>query len=111
MTAPFLNRSANLTGPYIDMRPVDPNDLYPLRIAAMSLYIEKEGTISIVTVRGNERTLEVPDSFILPVSVYRVKKTGTTAEGIWAFVVDRFYQDTKIPVFSPDVFKEDVFKR
>lgn len=87
MTNPFQNRISSLTGPARDAVPVVPNDSTDLATTAVALYVETGGALSLVTVAGNTRTLNVPDFTILPVGVRRVRATGTTAAGIHALVL------------------------
>jgi hypothetical protein len=87
MANPFKNRAASLHGPVTDIQPVVPNDAGDLPEIAVALYIEMGGTLSITTVSGQSRTLEVTDFSLLPVGVSRVRATGTTASGIHAMVL------------------------
>ena len=87
MTNPFAGRASSLQGPAADIQPVIPNDSTDLPSVALALYVENGGTVSIVTVKGQSRTVELPDFTILPVGVRRVKATGTTASGIHAMVI------------------------
>lgn len=87
MTNPFAHRAASLQGPALDAVPVVPIDSTDLAITAIALYVETGGALSLVTVAGNTRTLNVPDFTILPVGVRRVRATGTTATGIHALVL------------------------
>jgi len=83
---PFKNRVASLSGPARDALPVTPNDATDLPRVALGLYVETGGSLSIVTVAGETRGLNVADFSILPVGVRRVRATGTTATGIHALV-------------------------
>lgn len=74
-------------GPATDVLPVTPDDGIDLPIVASALYVVSGGALSIVTVRGQTRTIEVGDLSLLPVGVRRVRMTGTTASGIHALVV------------------------
>lgn len=87
MTNAFSNRAASLQGPATDLQPVTPNDGADLPDVAIALYVETGGTLSIVTVAGQQRTIELPDFAILPVGIRRVAATGTTASGIHALVL------------------------
>lgn len=87
MTDPFKNRTPSLDGPARDMLPVVPSDAADLAQVAVALYVEGAGTLSIVTVAGETRSVAVASHSILPVGVRRVRSTGTTASGIHAFVV------------------------
>jgi hypothetical protein len=86
MTNPFKNRAASLQGPASDIQPVTPDDAADLPTVAIALYVETGGTLSIVTVSGAARTVELPDFSMLPVGVRKVDQTGTTATGIHALV-------------------------
>jgi len=87
MTNPFSRRSASLSGPGIDYVPVTPNDNTDLADVAASVYVETGGAISFVSVKGQSRTVTVPDFGWLVCGVSRVLSTGTTASGIHAVVV------------------------
>lgn len=87
MTNPFDGRSPGLTGPATDILPVTPDDGTDLSHVALALYAETGGSVSFVTVAGNERTVTLPDFATLPVGVRRVKATGTTATGLHALVL------------------------
>ena len=87
MTNPFAYRVPSLQGPAQDVVPIVPNDGTDLVTMAVALYVETGGTLSLVTVAGNIRSLNVPDFTILPVGARRVRATGTTATGIHALVV------------------------
>ncbi len=84
---PFKNRALALSGPASDALPVTPNDVADLAHVAIGLYVETGGTVSIVTVTGETRTIAVADFSILPIGVQRVRATGTTATGIHALVL------------------------
>ncbi len=84
---PFSHRSAALSGPATDALPVTPSDSVDLAHVAIALYVETGGTLDIVTVAGNTRSLSVLDHSILPLGVRRVNATGTTASGIHALVL------------------------
>ena len=86
MTNPFANRSLSLNGPATDIVPVIPDDTGDLPDVAVALYVEQGGTISLVSVRGEARSVAVADHAVLPVGVRRVAATGTTATGIHALV-------------------------
>lgn len=86
MTNPFSNRSLSLSGPATDIVPVIPDDTADLPDVAVALYVEQGGTISLLSVHGASRSVQVADFAILPVGVRRVVATGTTATGIHALV-------------------------
>jgi hypothetical protein len=87
MQNPFANRNAAVSGPTTDIAPVSPDDNADLSIFAVALYVETGGFLSIVTVAGVQREVEVADFSFLPVGVARVRATGTTAAGIHALVL------------------------
>lgn len=87
MSNPFENRVSSLSGPATDILPVTPDDITELPEVAIALYVETGGVISIVTARGNGRTVTVGDRSILPVGVRQVHATGTSASGIHAMVI------------------------
>ncbi|MFE3836088.1 spike base protein, RCAP_Rcc01079 family [Pseudogemmobacter sonorensis] len=84
MHNPFHSRAMPLSGPAQDIIPVTPSDTVDLAAVAVALYVEGGGNLRVTTVRGNQRTVAVPDMCILPVGVLRVHATGTTATGIHA---------------------------
>lgn len=84
---PFENRIQALSGPATDALPVTPDDSTDLPHVAIGLYVETGGTISMVTVTGETRSMAITDFSILPVGVRRVNATGTTASGIHALVL------------------------
>ncbi len=84
---PFENRIQALSGPATDALPVTPDNSTDLPHVAIGLYVETGGTISMVTVTGEARSMTVTDFSILPVGVQRVNATGTTASGIHALVL------------------------
>lgn len=86
MTNPFSNRSVSLSGPATDIVPVTPDDATDLPDVAVALYIAQGGTVRLVSVRDETRSVPVADFSILPVGVRRVLATGTTATGIHALV-------------------------
>lgn len=87
MTNPFAGRASSLQGPPTDIQPVTPDDSANLPKVAIGLYVETGGTLAILTVAGQERSIEVPDFTIVPIGVRRVLATGTTADGIHALVL------------------------
>ncbi|WP_116087059.1 hypothetical protein [Tropicimonas sp. IMCC34011] len=86
MPNPFANRSLSLSGPAPDIAPVVPADGADLPAIAVALYVETGGTLSVVTVAGESRTIAVGDFSLLPVGIRRVEATGTTASGIHALI-------------------------
>lgn len=84
---PFDNRIQALSGPATDALPVTPDNITDLPHVAIGLYVETGGTVSMVTVSGEMRSIGVADFSVLPVGVRRVNATGTTASGIHALVL------------------------
>ena len=87
MTNPFQSRAPSPGGPATDILAVTPDDATNLPDAAVALYGETGGKVSLVTARGQTRTLRVADFTFLPVGARRVRATGTTAQGLHALVV------------------------
>ncbi len=87
LTNPFENRASSLSGPATDMEPITPDDVTEMAEVAVALYIETGGQLSVLTSRGQSRTVNVVDYSILPVGVRRVNASGTTASGIHAMVI------------------------
>lgn len=87
MANPFENRATALSDPARDLVPVAPDDSNDLPKIALALYVETGGAISLTTVAGHSRSVNVGDFSILPVGVSRVMSTGTTASGIHALTV------------------------
>ena len=87
MTNPFSRRASSLSGPGIDYVPVTPDDGNDLADIAASVFVEGGGAISFVSVKGQTRTVTLPDFGWLVCGVTRVRATGTTATGIHAVVV------------------------
>ena len=84
---PFENRIQALSGPATDALPVAPDNITDLPHVAIGLYVETGGTVNVVTVTGEARSIGVADFSILPLGVRRVNATGTTASGIHALVL------------------------
>lgn len=87
MPNPFSRRASSLAGPGVDYVPVTPDDNTDLPDVAASLYVQGGGTIAFISVKGNSRTVVVPDYGWLVCGVTRVLAAGTTASGIHAVVV------------------------
>ncbi|MCC5992946.1 MAG: hypothetical protein JJT99_10515 [Rhodobacteraceae bacterium] len=83
----FKAHALTPAGPATDILPVTPDDGTDLPLAASALYVETGGTVSVITIRGQMRSIELGDLALLPVGVRRVRATGTTASGIHALVV------------------------
>lgn len=89
-TNPWTGSGGNLTGLARDIVPVTPSDDTDISAGAVAVGITCKttaGNVVIVTAEGNERTYPIALDEVLPVGVSRVKATGTTAVGIWAFMV------------------------
>lgn len=87
MTNPFSRRASSLAGPGIDYLPVTPDDAADLPDVAASLYVEGAGSVTFVSVKGQTRTVAVPEFGWIVCGVTRVLATGTTATGIHGVVV------------------------
>lgn len=68
----------------VGVTPADDTDLTNASI----IYVETAGDLEIVDAKGTTSVVAVPDNFILPVVVVRVKDANTTATGIWAIEVN-----------------------
>jgi hypothetical protein len=75
----------DLDDPLIGGANVTPSNTEDLGFTSRMLYIETGGTLALVMKNGDELTITVPDSMLLPFRVKRVKATGTSATGISAF--------------------------
>jgi hypothetical protein len=75
-TADFANAQAGLESPGIGSFPITPSD--STTIAARSLYVTSAGDVCFVGVDGTTDTWTVPDNFIIPIAVTKVKASGTT---------------------------------
>lgn len=84
--SPVLRLKTDFAGPALDLFPITPDDDTDLPVAADALYIGGHGVMSVVTARGEMRTFPVDDFCIIPVSVRRVRATGTTATDIYGLV-------------------------
>lgn len=88
-TNPFTGSGGNLTGLARDVLPVTPNDSADIVAGAVALGITCKtaaGDVAIVTVAGEDRVYPITLGEVLPVGISRVKDTGTTATGLWAFM-------------------------
>lgn len=88
-TNPFTGSGGNLSGLARDIVPVTPSDSADIVEGAVALGITCKtaaGNVSIVTVEGNTRTYPIAVGEVLPVGISRVRATGTTATGIWAYI-------------------------
>lgn len=87
-TNPWTSSGGNLTGMARDIIPVTPSDTVDIVAGAAALGIRCKGAagdVVIVTLEG-ERTYPIALEEVLPVGIFRVKATGTTATGIWAYM-------------------------
>lgn len=84
---PFENRALSLSGPATDIVPVTPSDTTDLADIAPAIYVETGGAVTITTVAGATRQVNVANFSVLAVGVRRVHATGTTASGIHALVL------------------------
>lgn len=87
MTNPFSRRASSLSGPGIDYVPVIPDDGSDLPAVAASIYVEGGGAVSFISIKGETRTVTVPDFGWVICGALRILATGTTASGIHAVVV------------------------
>lgn len=87
MTNPFSRRASSLSGPGVDYVPVTPNDSTDLQDVAASIYVETGGSVRFVSIKGETRTVLVPDFGWVVCGALRILETGTTASGIHAVVV------------------------
>lgn len=83
MADPFSGFSANPTHPAIHAANVVPSDSTDLATVPRALLIGVAGDLAIITKGGETLTIPVPVG-LLPLSVTRVKSTGTTADDIVA---------------------------
>jgi hypothetical protein len=65
---------------------VTPNDNQDLPNTAHGLYVTTGGDVEMVFADGTEDTWTVPDNFLIPMIVKRVKAENTTASGIKAIL-------------------------
>lgn len=88
MTNPFSSRSVSLSGPGVDYAPVNPSDSADLKDVAIALYAETGGVIRFVSVKGETRSVAVPDFGWVLCGVKAVLSSGTTAGGIHAVTIN-----------------------
>ena len=87
---PFTGAGGNLTGFARDIVPVTPSNTVDISAGAAAFAITCKtaaDNVVITTVEGVDRTYPIALGEVLPVGISRVKATGTTATGIWAFLV------------------------
>lgn len=85
MADPFSSQGASISGPAFNAAAVTPHDDNDLATVARALYVGGEGDVAVITKGGNAVTfVGVLAGSILPVSVSRVKDTGTDATNIVA---------------------------
>ncbi|MEO1313475.1 MAG: hypothetical protein AAFV27_06325 [Pseudomonadota bacterium] len=87
MTNPFSRRASSLSGPGVDYVPITPDDGTDLADVAASIYVEGGGAVQFVSIKGQTRTVTVPDFGWIICGAVRILATGTTASGIHAVVV------------------------
>ena len=82
-----MSKFVDLTsGMVADIIAVTPSDTVDIDGFVVGLYVTDGGDISFET-QGGTRTITVPDNFIITCIVKRVNSTGTTADGIHAFLI------------------------
>lgn len=89
MSNPFSSAATNLAGLARDVIPVTASDTADVALSTVALGITCKGAagnVVITTAAGVDRTYPISQDEVLPVGVSRVKATGTTATGIWAFI-------------------------
>ncbi|MEO0821342.1 MAG: hypothetical protein AAF074_13050 [Pseudomonadota bacterium] len=87
MNNPFQNRASAVAGPGLDYVPLAPNDGSDLADVAIALYVETGGAVTFTSVKGNVRSVNVPNYGYVLCGVKRVHATGTSASGIHGIVV------------------------
>ena len=85
MTINNSHFNVGLTTPGRRAANVTPSDTVRLPFTALTLFITVGGTITYVTVAGDEIQQTVPNNYELPLQVTFVKATGTEATGIVAY--------------------------
>lgn len=85
MPANYINLSAGNVAR--DFSAVTPNNDTDLTGTCIGLYVTGAGNIVYLNANGVERTVTVPANFKLDCIVKRVKATGTTATGIYAYFI------------------------
>lgn len=83
---PFSFRKVPLPSVASDIVPITPSDDDDLQRAAMAIYVEGAGNISVITNSGQTRTFGVTAFSLIPLAVTRILSTNTTATGIHALV-------------------------
>ena len=87
MSDPFATRAGSLDGPGHDYAPVTPADGADLPDVAIALFVESGGSVAFTSVKGESRTVTVPDFGWILCGVRAVAATGTTASGIHAITL------------------------
>lgn len=85
MPANYINLSAGNVAR--DFSLVTPSNTVDLTGTCIGLYVTGAGDIVYLNADGVERTVTVPNNFKLDCIVKRVKSTGTTATGIYAYFI------------------------
>jgi hypothetical protein len=89
-TQPFTSRNTLLAGIGRDVLPVTPSDsadIVPGSVAMGIICKGDAGDVAFVTAAGVQRTYPIEAGETLPVGIARILATGTTATGIWAFLL------------------------
>lgn len=74
-----------MTWPITSVKSVTPSDTVDLVDGATrGILVTAAGNVAVITKDGDEVTLPVTEKIFYPVSVGRIKATGTTATGILA---------------------------
>lgn len=81
MNDPFKSQNSQLDSPGRDGFEITPSDSADLTAVPRSLYIGGQGDVSVVMLSGAELIFSGAVG-ILPISVVKVKASGTTASGI-----------------------------
>ncbi|MFB2552638.1 spike base protein, RCAP_Rcc01079 family [Ensifer soli] len=86
MTDRFAHHVPTLADPATHGFAVTPDDGADLEEPSRAVYVGLGGALAVRMLSGQSVTLEVPAGSLLPIRVVRVLSTGTTADGIVAFV-------------------------
>ncbi len=86
----MANQFGVLTGdvsqPALDMFPITPHNSDLLDPPARVFQCRGDaGTVTYVTLRGNERQITIAAGEIIRCQIKQVKATGTTATGLWGY--------------------------
>lgn len=89
MSAPYLNPPRDQTATGLKMFDITPSDTTDLPDVARSIRQKNNGTAGAIVfqgIDGVQHTTDILPGQILPVLVYRVLATGTTATGLEGIV-------------------------